>query len=853
MSQPRNNGPMLSISADTFIPDLLRSHPEARPALDLHGLHGCGGPTGPHETLGFFAQAHGVELSRLMQDVRRAIAHPAAQFVTQPTHFADRLYQRFFTAGILVTLTAGATWGAWLLWSVAVSGSFRSPSLQSVNAHGEAQIFGWVGLFIMGFAYQAFPRIWHSRLAWPHAAIWTFLLMLVGLVTRTVGMTTAADWSLGKPMAMFGGVCEIVAVSIFVAQMIKTWSAGDVPLEPYVAFVLGSLVWFWGSSVVSVWHTWTTLSARSTEALIWYVATYQLVLRDLQIHGFALFMILGVSLRMMPPLFGVPAIKPKRAWLAYAILTAAVFGEVVLFLAYRWMKNPALAVSLIVPWLMLAIGVGLIVIPWSPWRRFPRQDRSAKFVRAAYGWLALSLIMLLAMPAYQAAHGTFSHAYGGAVRHAITVGFVSLMIVGISSKVVPTLKGIDMTSLTSLWGPFLLINLGCLLRVTIQIVTDWHKPIYPFLGISGTLEVAGLTWWGLGLIRLMWRRVPTSAVSDVKSSQRPLRIEATHHVADVLDWYPQLERVLVAKGFSLLNQPLLRNTVARQVTLEQAAAMRNIDISTLLESLNAALAPTQLVTIQPYKPAARPAAAVTPDPRLAQSVAQLVAERPERAERFESFGIDQCCGGHHTLAEACKLRGLNPADVLAAIDAAPTKTKGAAAPNWESMPIATLIDEIEGSHHSHLKREVPKLANLVEKVKAAHGARHPELETLADVFHALQEDLLSHIDLEEQRLFPEIRELLRGRGQDKSSDHRVHDPLSLVEFQHEESMAAFSRMRGLTNDYTPPDDACASYRGLMRGLADLESDLGEHIFLEHEILFPRLASLASEQTSQQAK
>src|SRR5262249_1330430 len=159
---------------------------------------------------------------------------------------------------------------------------------------------------------------------------------------------------------------------------------------------------------------------RTADGLIWYVATYQAPLRDLQIHGLALFMILGVSLRMLPAVFGLPSIPDRRAWWALNLLSTAVVGEVAMFLAYRWTGNRALATALTLPWSMFAAGVGLVVLPWKPWRPFPEPDRSGKFVRAAYGWLAVSLAMLVLLPAYQVLRGgAFSHAYLGATRHAI--------------------------------------------------------------------------------------------------------------------------------------------------------------------------------------------------------------------------------------------------------------------------------------------------------------------------------------------------------------------------------------------------------------------------------------------------
>ena len=153
------------ISPDTMLPDLLARHPEVRPVFDRYGLQGCGGPHGPHESLRFFSRTHGVEETRLLDELRAAIASAAAGIPTAGAavaSVADTIYRRFFLAGIVTILTAGATWGAWLLWSIGFAADFTGISVHHINAHGHAQIFGWVGLFIMGFASQAFPRLWHT-------------------------------------------------------------------------------------------------------------------------------------------------------------------------------------------------------------------------------------------------------------------------------------------------------------------------------------------------------------------------------------------------------------------------------------------------------------------------------------------------------------------------------------------------------------------------------------------------------------------------------------------------------------------------------------------------------------------
>jgi hypothetical protein len=582
-----------AITAETMIPDLFREHPQTRCVFDRHGLEGCGGRLGPVESIGFFARAHGVDQQQLLAQIHEMLQRPAtAPLPPVEPSVGDTIYRRYFLGGIWLILTAGATWGAWLLWQIGIVGQFTGVSFHHVNAHGHAQIYGWVGLFIMGFAYQAFPRIWHTKLPRPGWAVAAFVLMGLGLVVRTIGMTAhgSADYALSA--AMSGGALEMGAIAIFITQMIATYRRGDATLKPYIGFIFAALFFFVAQGALDLWHTWMTMTAATREQLVWYVATYQAPLRDLQIHGLALFMILGVSLRMLPALFNVPEIPHRRAWWALGILGIAVVSEAALFIVYRHSGSHALAGLLMVPWLMLAAGCWMIAGPWKLWRPTPVQDRSAKFVRAAYGWLAVSLIMLLLLPVYQVVSQIpFSHAYYGAIRHAITVGFISLMIMGMAGKVVPTLNGVDPRTLPALWGPFLLINLGCFLRVSLQTLTDWHPGFFMAVGISGTLEVTALAWWGLHLARIMraGKRMEREPEREEPAGDRPVTIEPDMRVTDVLRWFPETAAIFDRYGFTLLRNPVARRTVARGVTIEQAARFRGIDGGELLHALKAAM------------------------------------------------------------------------------------------------------------------------------------------------------------------------------------------------------------------------------------------------------------------------
>jgi hypothetical protein len=249
--------------------------------------------------------------------------------------------------------------------------------------------------------------------------------------------------------------------------------------------------------------------------------------------------------------------------------------------------------------LLLAATIVVLVGGWRIFSTPAEPDRSLKFLRAAYVWLFLSLGMLVLMPAYQfgllpfvapesnAAQIGFSHAYYGAIRHAITVGFISLMIVGVAAKVVPTLNGVPLRALAPLWAPFVLINTGCALRVVAQTLTDFSDRSYPVAGISGLLEVLGLAVWGCHLWLMMAGRARLRGQADSATSLAPGEpIVVTHRVGAILDRYPGLLDTFLAFGFKPLANPVLRKTLARQVTLELACRILDVDAQNFVDTLN---------------------------------------------------------------------------------------------------------------------------------------------------------------------------------------------------------------------------------------------------------------------------
>ncbi len=227
------------------------------------------------------------------------------------------------------------------------------------------------------------------------------------------------------------------------------------------------------------------------------------------------------------------------------------------------------------------------------------------------------------------------------------------------------------------------------------------------------------------------------------------------------------------------------------------------------------------------------------DVDLTTSVGQYVVERPTRARVFERLGIDYCCGGKEPLGRACKKRGLNTRVVLEALEREDAKSSAAEDRDWSRVPLAELADHIESEHHSYLREELPRLSSMIEKLVKVHGRRHPELLRCRDVFDSLRRELEPHMAKEEQVLFPMIRDLEVSAILPDFHCGSLRNPIRVMEHEHDDAALALSRLRELTGDYTPPDDACNTYRATLAGLAELEADLHRHIHEENNILFPR--------------
>lgn len=233
-----------------------------------------------------------------------------------------------------------------------------------------------------------------------------------------------------------------------------------------------------------------------------------------------------------------------------------------------------------------------------------------------------------------------------------------------------------------------------------------------------------------------------------------------------------------------------------------------------------------------------------------KAVGQIAAELPASIPVFERWGIDYCCGGDVRLAEACRQRGLSPEQLIAEIRAA-AAAQAQPASSWAGTSLGELIEHILEHHHSYLRAELPVLQQRLAKTLEAHDDRHRDmLGRLQRIYLELQEELYAHMHKEEAILFPAIAQMEQARSQRRHPSPlpfaSVESPIAVMRLEHERAAQALRQMRELTNDYTAPPEACATWQALYAGLQALEADLHQHIHLENNILFPQATALERE-------
>ncbi len=449
-----------------------------------------------------------------MQSVRTADRAPD---VTQNGRSLDEpaltfIYRPFFLSGLAAVLTAGCLLGAVALLGIAANRSYTSEGwLPYILAHANSQLFGWVGFFVMGFALQQHKPSVRWLTLFYRLAYTSLALVAIGIVLRFFAEALIAEnpevW---MPVGILSAVSQAIGVTLFITNIVVTRHRTGKGLTWQTLLVFTSLLWF----VLVAWvePIYFPRSHQSGTAGILFVAQYFPPYREAQFLGFVTMMIFGVALAKMHECFG--AKEPSRTlglW-GYGLWQAGLLVRMI-----GWVNQFQDGFEGIWRTLYQASGVALfagaalLVLATRMFESVQPSFPSQKFIRGAFAWLCVAGALMVLEPFHLRAIGEpFSHAFTGAIRHAVTVGFISQMIVGVGMHVVARMNDLPPERESALWVTFVLLNVGNAARVFFEIVTDYAAAAFLPMGVTGVLELIALAWWGAYLVRVM---VPRCAPS----------------------------------------------------------------------------------------------------------------------------------------------------------------------------------------------------------------------------------------------------------------------------------------------------------------------------------------------------
>lgn len=234
------------------------------------------------------------------------------------------------------------------------------------------------------------------------------------------------------------------------------------------------------------------------------------------------------------------------------------------------------------------------------------------------------------------------------------------------------------------------------------------------------------------------------------------------------------------------------------------------------------------------------------------TISEIVKNNLRAGAIFEKYNLDFCCKGNRTLTDACKEKNIDAAPILSELSVL-NEIPSAGFMNYEEWNLDFMIDYIINTHHNYVRKSIPIIAEHAAKVVNAHGKNHPETLQVNKIFGVVYKDLKSHMMKEEEILFPYIKYLnkIKQSGGSFESPYfgTVTNQIRMMEQEHQAAGDELFEIRRLTSGYTPPEDACNTFKALYSELKDFEEDLHKHVHLENYILFPKAISLELEMDS----
>ena len=231
-----------------------------------------------------------------------------------------------------------------------------------------------------------------------------------------------------------------------------------------------------------------------------------------------------------------------------------------------------------------------------------------------------------------------------------------------------------------------------------------------------------------------------------------------------------------------------------------------------------------------------------------KTVAEIVSENIKTADIFKKNGIDFCCGGNVKVQEVCEKKGVDYNTIkeeIENINNTPSNTH-----DYNSWELDFLAEYIINTHHKYLVEANDLIIQYSDKVAKVHGHHYTEVVEINKLFHSIANELKTHMYKEEMILFPQIKELAiakrNGTKVVPPPFGTIQNPINMMEAEHDGAGDIIKKITELSNNFTPPAEACNTFKALYAKLEEYQNDLFQHIHLENNILFPKAIALENE-------
>jgi hypothetical protein len=427
------------------------------------------------QQLGPFAAQQGLDQQSFLNELSELAGVPVRAGAS--SRDARSPMPLIFTA-LIVGLSLGTAWGVGLLLRIALGGSHDVVPARSVHVHGLAQLWGWLAIFVFGVASHVLRQnTKRPSPAWLERAAAAFVV--AAIVLFICSMLNAPAFFARPYIDILASILLMLGALCFAASAL--WSLigrGQRPLL-WHAFVLSMIAWLLSWSAADLW-----LRLRNSPTSELPGATRSLLIA-LPVFGFATNAIYGFGIRLIPGLLNLARVRPR------CFVTAAVMHNVGVCMLLLPMREMHIAGAALMLGAAIAYLIGMDGLRSKPSRPIYGIDaRGHILIRVAFFWLLCGLAMVLIE---QLARTNLPHGFTSAWRHALTVGFITTMILGVGYRILPVFMRQPLASTRLMLISAGLIIIGNAGRVMLELLTasGWTWT-YRAMGITGLLELTAL-------------------------------------------------------------------------------------------------------------------------------------------------------------------------------------------------------------------------------------------------------------------------------------------------------------------------------------------------------------------------